>query len=52
MKAVAATHLALGVAIFAIQDQLYPLVVEIGKMASVAGTFGGYIGSLIAFLCI
>lgn len=50
LKAVAATHLALGLAIFAIQDQLYPMVVEIGKMASVAGTFGGYIGSLIADL--
>ena len=50
LKAIAATHLALGVAIFAIQDQLYPMVVEIGKMASVAGTFGGYIGSIIADL--
>ena len=50
LKAIAATHLALGIAIYAIQDQLYPMVVEIGKMASVAGTFGGYIGSLIADL--
>lgn len=52
LKMVSISFAGLGVAVYSKQEQLFPIVVEIGKMASAIGCFGVFFASIIADLTV
>jgi len=54
LKMVSISFAGLGIAVYSKQEQLqlFPLVVEMGKIASVIGCFGTFFASLIADLTV
>lgn len=50
LKAIGLSCATLGIAIYANQEHIYPVLIEIGKIATIIGTFGPFIGSIICDL--